>query len=275
VSTVAPLFDRLIDDAALFPPGDSPMSHAVPAHLGHRHAPYAEIVGRFLCPASRLAELVGELPDLPAVEVGLVVDTGLAGLPTALNAVAAEPRLRLGAVEIALPVDDVVTAARRALAALPVGVPGYIEVPRLAGAEAMLNVLNFLMGTGVGAKYRTGGPTAAAFPSGPELATFLVECARRGLSFKCTAGLHRPVRHRDPETGFVHHGFVNVLLATLAAMEGDDVEGLLAATDGPALAELCWSLSVEEQYAIRAAFRGFGSCDMVQPMAGLAGLGLL
>lgn len=51
-----PLLAALVDDAALFPPGNVPMP-AVAAHRRHRAAPHGELVGRYLCPASRLDEL--------------------------------------------------------------------------------------------------------------------------------------------------------------------------------------------------------------------------
>ena len=42
----------------------------------------------------------------------------------------------------------------------------------------------------------------------------------RETPFKCTAGLHNAVRHRAADTGFEHHGFLNVLLATRQAFDG-------------------------------------------------------
>ena len=43
--TIPPIFDRLIDDAAVFPPGDLPLADAVPAHVAHRSAWYSALVG--------------------------------------------------------------------------------------------------------------------------------------------------------------------------------------------------------------------------------------
>lgn len=39
------IFDRLVDDAAVFPPGDLPVPDAVAAHRVHRSAWYAGFVG--------------------------------------------------------------------------------------------------------------------------------------------------------------------------------------------------------------------------------------
>lgn len=284
---MAPLFSRLVDDATLFSPGNAPLPMAVPSYFGYRYAPYAEYVGRFCCPASRLAELVAELPAEPPapLEVGLVADTGqaglagladLAGLAAALSTVDGVPGLRLGAVEVALTGEGLAEAARRTVAGLPAGLPAFVEVPRAPGWEAALDVLAGATGEAqVGAKLRTGGPTAAAVPVVAELAAFLQACAARGLAFKCTAGLHHAVRHRDEAVGADQHGFLNVLLATHAALTGGDVVDVLSTPDGPQLAESCWRIGAADATRLRAAFRSFGSCSVVEPMADLAELGLL
>src|ERR1044072_8577938 len=58
---VPSLLARLIDDAALFPPRTATVPDAVKFHLEGRSADYADVVGLFLCPASRLPELITEL----------------------------------------------------------------------------------------------------------------------------------------------------------------------------------------------------------------------
>lgn len=57
-----------------------------------------------------------------------------------------------------------------------------------------------------------------AHPSEPELADAIGAVVERGLEFKCTAGLHHAVRHTDG--ALEQHGFLNVLLATDAALRG-------------------------------------------------------
>ena len=56
------LLSGLIDDAALFPPGNAPMAAAVSAHDAHERSWYGAFIGPFLCPDVRLPELVGALP---------------------------------------------------------------------------------------------------------------------------------------------------------------------------------------------------------------------
>src|SRR4029453_13649743 len=73
---------------------------------------------------------------------------------------------------------------------------------------------------GLRAKYRTGGLEASDFPDESELAAFIHAALDRELPFKCTAGLHRAVRNTAEETGFEQPGFLNVLRATRACLDG-------------------------------------------------------
>jgi hypothetical protein len=273
-SSVAPLVAALVDDAAVFPPGNAPMPDAVRAHRRHREAPYARLVGRFLCPASRLGELRDRLVDGDALRLGLIVDTGLAGLAPAVAEVRAETRLVLEAVEIPLRVEGGGTlagCAREVLAALP-GCLAYVEIPRVAGWQDALDVVTSYQR---GAKLRTGGTSAEMFPSVAEVAAFVTACVERATPFKCTAGLHNAVRHRDPRTGFEHHGFLNILLATHAALTGGDAAAVLDERSGEVLAEAARRIAPADAYRARALFAGYGSCDIAEPVADLTALGLL
>ena len=48
---------HLFDDAGLFPPAKLPMAEALAAHQRALTGPYGDVVGPFLCPATRLDEL--------------------------------------------------------------------------------------------------------------------------------------------------------------------------------------------------------------------------
>ncbi|HSF26676.1 MAG TPA: hypothetical protein VLC50_04070, partial [Actinomycetes bacterium] len=96
--------------------------------------------------------------------------------------------------------------------------------------------------------------------------------------YKCTAGLHHAVRHTDPVTGFEHHGFLNLLLATHAATQGADlaaVTALLARRDGAALARTAAGLDPTEALVARSFFVAFGSCSIAEPADDLLDLDLL
>ena len=70
------LFAGLVDDAALFPPGNAPMATALAEHARHRSSSYAGLVGPFLCPATRVEELRATLPAQQPLSLSLVVDAG-------------------------------------------------------------------------------------------------------------------------------------------------------------------------------------------------------
>ncbi len=85
------------------------------------------------------------------------------------------------------------------------------------------------------------------------------------------------MRHRDEQTGFEHHGFLNVLLATRASLDGgtpDEVAQVLEQTDGAALAERL-SADPDEAARTRRWFTSFGSCSVLEAHEDLVELGLL
>ncbi|MEV5571067.1 hypothetical protein AB0L06_13540 [Spirillospora sp. NPDC052269] len=265
------LFAGLVDDAALFPPARESLEKALPAY---RDAAGDVVIGRFLCPASRVAELRTLLLTDDLLDLGVIADTGVDALPKVLEDVASEPRLRLRGIEVALPEDAAqAQAATVTIAALAPEVPTFLEVRRAASWHAVVDGIAAAheAGARVGAKLRTGGVTADAFPSPDEVAVFVGACVERRLPFKCTAGLHHAVRHADPETGFVHHGFLNILLATA---HGGSLEDVLA-TDPVAVASRVRGLTGDQREAARRMFTGFGSCDIDSPRSDLADLGLL
>ncbi|MEW2375948.1 hypothetical protein AB0883_07555 [Micromonospora sp. NPDC047812] len=284
MSTQVPaLLDGLVDDAAVFPPGSAPLPDAVAAHRRHRSSWYADLVGPLLVPATRLPELAGLLGADERIAVGVIGDVPLGRLDEVRTT--ADPRVRVRQVEAAvarrgedpLPgLTELVALARHAGAG-PASLDAvYAELPLTFGLMGALDALAAARAEGVpiAAKFRTGGLAAELFPTPAELAAVICACRDRDLPFKLTAGLHQAVRHLDPETGFTHHGFVNVLAATLAAAGGATVERvaeLLTATDPRPLV----------QYAEaglggpRPLWIGFGSCSILEPLTDLIRLGLV
>src|SRR5262249_35180972 len=80
-----------------------------------------------------------------------------------------------------------------------------------------------------GLKLRCGGLEEAAFPAPEQVAFALLACGREMLSFKATAGLHHPIRHRDPGLNVMMHGFLNVFGAGMLAYHHHLEEGPLRA----------------------------------------------
>jgi hypothetical protein len=280
VSTQVPqLLRGLVDDAAVFPPGSSPLPEAVAAHRVHRAAWYAPMVGPLLVPSSALRLLPPLLGEAESLDIGLIGDTGLAVLSDTVASV--DPRATIRQIEIAVAKRSEDPApGLEYLLGLLAGWPritGYAEIPLTFGLLAALDTLTAARAAGasVCAKFRTGGLAAELFPTPIELAAVICACRDRNLPFKLTAGLHHAIRHADPETGFVHHGFLAILAAVLHAVHDEaevaDVAGVLAATDPVPLVEAARARLDEE----RPLWVGFGTCSIDEPLTDLGHLGLL
>ncbi|MET7748500.1 hypothetical protein [Micromonospora sp. NPDC005367] len=283
MSTQVPaLLDGLVDDAAVFPPGSAALPDAVVAHRRHRAAWYADLVGPLLVPASTVTagELTGLVDPAEGFVVGVIGDTGVEGLPFALSFLPPDGvTARQVEVAVAKRGEDPlpgIAALLRVVDKLAGVEAVYAEIPLTFGLMGALDRLAAIRAEGlpIAAKFRTGGLAAELFPTPIELAAVICGCRDRALPFKLTAGLHNAVRHLEPETGLVHHGFVNVLAATLAAAQGAglaEVAELLTVTDPRPLLE-----AVEGRLGgPRPLWVGYGSCSIGEPLADLDRLGLL
>jgi hypothetical protein len=141
------------------------------------------------------------------------------------------------------------SAVQVAAIAAATGVTTYVEVPRPTSPDWPA-VLKAVAAHGLRLTFRTGGTEAAAFPTEDEMADWIMSAVAQDLPFKCTAGLHNAVRHTGANTGFEHHGYLNILLAD-------------AVRATPHLA------------AARARFTSYGSCSVVEPYEDLVALDLL
>ncbi|MFF5094492.1 MULTISPECIES: hypothetical protein [Actinosynnema] len=272
-----PLLARLVDDAALFPPGDATMADAVRGYLDSRSGDWAGPLNLFLCPASRLAELITELIKVKPVKpvaLSLVIDTGLGGVPKAVSIVESRSELlALRMVEMPAPSDVDEVWLERVSEFVPEDVIRVVE-PRRGGAE-WLDGVRRVIEHGSWPKLRCGGMRKENFPSVDEVADFLAVVSGGGVAFKATAGLHHAVRHEDPETGFTHHGFLNLLVATARSLSGGDVRAALSSTDAEALTAEAKALSDQAAHAVRGVFASYGSCSLADPIRDLEELGLL
>ena len=289
--TVPPEWTSFADDAAVFPPGDADLADAVAAFLDRRaSAEWAAFVGPLVVGDRALPGLADLVPeDADPLPVTVVVSGGAGGLAP-LPRWFASPRLRLAGIEIALrDLDDLPGSARRVVAAAQQAsydledddVPVYVELPQLgaagspdAPAAGWLAALDEVAMADLRGKLRTGGVEADLFPTESGLAAAIEACLDRELAFKCTAGLHRAVRHRAEPSGFEHHGFVNVLLATRASLDGEDVVAALAEQDPAVVAARVRDLGPETVQRTRRWFTSFGCCGVEDPWADLVALGL-
>ncbi|MFL6025277.1 MAG: hypothetical protein ACJ72O_18190 [Marmoricola sp.] len=275
---------QLIDDAAIFPPGNVPLERAVAEHREHTTSEYADLVGGFVISDVKVADLIDVLDEADhdsPLAVNLVVTGGAGAIEPAVRWLNRAPTAVLRGVEFALrDEEDLAHNARRAIIAWDLleddnpDTDVYIELPRLEGppTHGWLSAMDEIADRGLRAKFRTGGVEQQAFPTCGELGDAINAALDRELEFKCTAGLHRAVRHYDPATGLTHHGFLNVLRATRAALDGEDPSEVLAQESAEVLLE---DFDAEEALRTRRWFTGFGSCSVLEPHDDLVDLGLL
>jgi hypothetical protein len=268
----------LVDDAAVFPPGDVPLPEALAAYVGRRSEWYADLVASFVVTDVAIPGVTEPVP------VSVVVTGGAGAIGGALK-LAAKRDLAVAGLEIALrDLDDLPGNARRVTAAVDAArgegslgdeVPVYVELPQIEASASWLAAADVVAEGEHRLKFRTGGLEADRFPTPETLAGWIDAALDRETPFKCTAGLHHAIAHRDHATGFSHHGFLNVLLATRKAFDGAstaEVATLLAdhyPNDLVALAR------TSDLAGARRWFVSFGSCSVLEPLDDLVGLGLV
>jgi hypothetical protein len=240
------VLERLIDHAALFPPASMSLADGLDEDRQARESPYGWIVGRFVVPAAKLAELPSERPALSVVLSG-VEDVALLDGPEGVEAVEL-------VLPSARPQSAELVAAYRALR--PLDVETYFELVFDDGwRDSVPAAIGAVAAVGGRVKLRCGG---AFVPSIEQIGLVVACCRDAGVPFKATAGLHHPVRRGE------EHGFLNLLAAATAPV--GRIDAVLAEEDGSAL-------EVEE--SAREVFVSFGSCSWREPVDGLRELGML
>jgi hypothetical protein len=275
------------------------MAAAVANYRAYRDGAYAWALGRFVAPASRIAELesaaAGLLPRSPAVSPWRVAallgadaaaDVRALGELNCRHAAKGEGALAADVVEGKA---DSVEAVERLLGQVPPYFQAYVEVPIGSDPAALVAAVGRAGGR---AKVRTGGITADAIPPAAHLIRFIRACLAARVPFKATAGLHHPLRadyrltyEPDSVCGTMF-GFLNVFLATAfvtAGLDDEPAAALLEERDGHSIrfddsgAE--WRgrrLGLEAiQRSRREGIVSFGSCSFTEPIGDLQSLGLL
>jgi len=273
----APLFDRLVDDAAVFPPGLAPLDVAVREHLDRRTGPYAAHIGPLLVPAASagdLATLAAADPRTAGqpLEVSLVARPGIPVQPLvdALASLRDDDRVLVTAAEVGWSPDW-----RQLLVA---EVPVVVE---LGLGDAQARGLDDIAAAvdeehDVTAKFRTGATPTWPWPDERALGGFLDAVVLHGLPFKLTGGLHHAVR--GTHGGEPMHGLLNVLLATHEALNGaeaHELAGELARQDTEVVVTALSSLPTDDAERVRASFTAFGCCGVLDPLTELRALGLV
>jgi len=282
---VRTLLAGLLDYAGLFPPARQTLAEAVREFAAHSVSPRTWALGRFVVPAGRVVELVaarrafepGGNPWRTALVCGPDVHADLERLARGAPAAEIDAEvIRVESVEFAVrPGEDLAALLGR----VPRGLERFVEVP----FPALPDLVPRLRALGAWAKLRTGGIVEDAIPSVSVLARALAVVVSADAPFKCTAGLHHPVRglYRltyDPDaTVAMMHGYLNVLVTTLALRGGHGsavAEQILSEEDPHAfwLGDdfLAWRAlrftSRDISDLRRAGFRSLGTCSFQEPM---------
>ncbi|MBX3736957.1 MAG: hypothetical protein KF715_09730 [Candidatus Didemnitutus sp.] len=281
-----------IDYAGLFPPAKLGMPDTVQRHADYLTGPHRALLGAFVLSLDRLAEFETAHASLaPAAQTGWRLNVLASADPAAdaatITAFNARHAARIVAVETkaATPAE-----VARVVAPFDSSLDVWVELP--ATAADLPALINAVRTTGRGAKLRTGGVTANAFPSPADVARFLRECHRAGVVMKATAGLHHPLRgdyaltYEPGSPRGAMFGFLNILLAAALIRAGgsdSDTLALLDERDAHAFildAEtITWRgsrFTAPQLAATRQALcRSFGSCSFTEPIAGLQALSWL
>jgi len=271
-----------IDDAAAFPPSSLPLDRAVAEHRAHRQAAYADLLGGFVVSDLKVPDLIDALDDHAEDaeepwEVTLQVSGGAGAISPAVRWASRAPHLRLRTIGLTLRDEaDLAHNARRALTALDAveedlsEVAVYVELPRWADDPAngpghrWLSALDELAAADLRVTFRTGGATPDALPGPAELAGSIDAALDRELPFRCTGELTHAI------SGTASYGFLNVLVATRACLDGGDARAALTETSAEALLA-----DVDALARTRRWFTGFGSGDLLESHEDLVELGLM
>lgn len=303
------LLTDLIDYAGLYPPAKLEMDKAVEAYAHARRGEHEWMLGRFVCPASRLEEFS---EHAAALMPGTFATSGYReqadGEPWRISAIADKPLTEaldmidefnahheheehgqgvvdMIEIKVAQPgeIDE-------ALDELPEDIFPFFEFPVTEDCRGFVAAL---AGEAAAAKIRTGGVVGNAFPTVSEVAAFIHACATADVAFKATAGLHHPVRgsqrltYEKDSASCVMHGFLNVFLAAVIAKKHRPDEAvtraILAGEDAAEFkvsdSVLGWRehlVEVTEIALLRESFAlTFGSCSFDEPVADLKRLNLL
>lgn len=284
------LLSGLVDYAGLFPPATLEMPAAVAGYRDYLASPDAWMLGRFVVPVARLAELaeasVARSHAAPWRLAALAGDDPPtdADRVAAFNAAHGE-RLVVDVVEGRASDPDAIARLAGAFAG---AATVYVEVPHDADPRTLLTAVRR---AGAHAKLRTGGVVAGAIPPVAQVARFIARCAELGLPFKATAGLHHPLRgeyrltYAPGAPSATMFGFVNVFVAAALACAGVTEAELAPLLDERDVAAfrfdaggLAWRdrrLSLDQLAAGRRFAVAFGSCSFREPVDDLRELDLL
>ena len=228
--SVTALTSKLIDYAGLFPPAKLDMPTTLSNYASYLACDEAWMLGRLIVPAGRLDEFElcaasflshedGAEPwrisclTAPAGDEQLAADLDRI---TIFNHEHASNKAGLAMIDVIELRGDSPQHIDSALDLIPDELYAFVEMPVDHDPRGLIAAM---AGGDAGAKVRTGGVTADAFPSPTNLARFICACASAHVPFKATAGLHHPLRHHNDTVAAKMFGFLNVFVGGCLAYE--------------------------------------------------------
>jgi hypothetical protein len=303
---------EMIDYAGLFPPAKLPLEQAIRNYAAYRAGPDAWMLGRFVIPAARLAELephsalFGQGSPWVFSALGRGGDAlaeFVASLRADFDDIAAfrdrhGERVIVDAMELRLPplekaswnFSDVVEATGSYIVSpFPPCLTPFLERPLGADWQSStVSAINFADNMRpTGFKLRCGGLEASAVPSPEQVALAICYAADCDVPVKFTAGLHHPLRHFDRGIQAKMHGFLNVfgagVLAYTRRLDEEQVRVIIEDEDPSHFcfdeSGIAWKqhrATTDEIVTARREFVvSFGSCSFDEPRADLRAMGIL
>ncbi len=298
------LIARSIDYAGLFPPCSLELEPALGKHAAYARSPDEWMLSTFVLPVARFEEAAAFLSPFERDHPLRISALGSKkeGVGDFVNEVKLTREamqsfserhaglVSIHQLEMPLPKDAdvaVLTEARGILAGTEW--QNFWEAPASA-AEQTIDALAESNanagGRAFGFKLRTGGVTADAFPTSPQIARALVAATQSQVPIKFTAGLHHPLRQHRDEVQTRMHGFLNVLGAgvlaaqhrwdekqTMEMLESEDAS--LFSFDENSFRWRAWEVKTDQIERQRKLVTSFGSCSFDEPREDLRALGFL
>ncbi len=235
---------KLIDYAGLFPPANLDLKSAFYNYLSYiLNSPHSCMMAKFICPASKLAEL-DKLIESEKITFGNPLSFSVLGSSSVhssefLDSISRDVslisdfnvkysgRINVDAFEVRLPNDifsikgdrvlyDMIRLTSEKLEKIngkPLSL--FLEALPDENLPALAEAISAHIKTGgkSGYKLRTGGVEASMFPPSEKIAFAILTCKDFEIPMKFTAGLHHPIRHYNDSVKTKMHGFINVFSA--------------------------------------------------------------
>ena len=295
------LLTRSIDYAGMFPPCSLDLESALRNQAEYVRSPEAWMLGAFVLPVDQFdagRQLLSQFDPAHPLRVAALgpktenadgfldaldeADVAIRSLSSNVDLVS------ISHLEMLLP-HDVDSGLLQEAKSIVGDLPTFWEAPPDRAQETIVLLAEHNSDADLatfGYKLRTGGVTAEAFPTSPQIAKALVTPATHQLPIKFTAGLHHPIRQFRDEVKTKMHGFLNVLgAAVLAAehrwdasqtskmLEDENANSFVFADDFFAWRE--WKIDLERLRYRRKFVTSFGSCSFDEPRDDLRALGFL